>query len=170
MQVFQWKISDVIPYKDNPRKNNEAVAPVARSIKEFGFRQPIIVDATGVIIAGHTRWKAAKKLKLKTVPVIIADNLTSEQVKAYRLADNKTGELALWDDTLLQTELAALVNDFDMAEFGFELLVQEDEKQAKEKLIPELYQVVVECADEADQQDVYNELTAKGLKCRLLFL
>ena len=90
MQVQTWKIGDVHPYGNNPRNNAAAVKPVANSIKEFGFQQPIVVDKDGVIIVGHTRYKAAKLLKLKEVPVVVADQLTDDQVKAYRIADNST--------------------------------------------------------------------------------
>ena len=102
MQVINYKIEDLKPYKRNPRKNDGAVDAVAASIKEFGFKVPIVIDADGEIIAGHTRFKAAKKLGLKEVPCIIADDLTPDQIKAFRLADNKTAELADWDFELLQ--------------------------------------------------------------------
>ena len=91
VKVEQWKIGDVKPYEHNPRINDHAVDAVARSIQEFGFRQPIVVDEDGVIIVGHTRFKAAQKLGLETVPVHVAKGLTPAQVKAYRLADNRTG-------------------------------------------------------------------------------
>ena len=118
MQVIEKKISDLIPYENNPRKNDIAVDAVMASIKEFKFRVPIIIDKNGVIVAGHTRLKAAQKLGLKTVPCIVADDLTPEQVKAFRLADNKVGELAGWDFEKLDLELEEL--DFDMTPFGFD--------------------------------------------------
>lgn len=96
MKIIQMKIEQLKPYANNPRKNDGAVDVVANSIKEFGFKSPIIVDKNNVIIAGHTRYKASKKLGLKEVPVIVADDLTEEQVKAFRLADNKVGEIAEW--------------------------------------------------------------------------
>ena len=117
MQIIERKISELKPYANNPRLNDGAVDAVAASIKNFGFKVPIIVDRDGEIIAGHTRLKAAQKLKMKTVPVIIADDLTSEQVKAFRLADNKVGELAGWDFEKLDLELAEI--DLDMSQFGF---------------------------------------------------
>lgn len=119
MEIKRVKLSEIRPYEKNPRKNDRAVDAVAASIKEFGWQQPIVVDKDGVIIAGHTRYKAAKKLKCKEVPVVYADNLTEEQVKAYRLADNKTSELAEWDADLLSEELLDL-QEFDMEQFGFE--------------------------------------------------
>lgn len=118
MQIIIKGISEIQPYENNPRNNDSAVDAVAASIREFGWQQPIVVDKDGVIIAGHTRYKAAKKLKLKEVPVVVADNLTDEQVMAYRLADNKTGELAGWDFSALEEELAGLAQ-IDMQQFGF---------------------------------------------------
>ena len=118
---IEWMpIGSVKPYDRNPRRNDAAVDAVANSITEFGFKNPIIVDRDLVIIAGHTRLKAAKKLGLKEVPVVIASDLSEEQARAFRLADNKTAELAEWDDDLLQEELDALMDDFDMEDFGFE--------------------------------------------------
>ena len=114
-------LSMITPYKNNPRFNDNAVEAVANSIKEFGFKVPIVVDKDGVIVTGHTRLKAAKKLGLKEVPVIVASDLTSEQIKAFRLADNKTAELAEWDETALQIELDTL-SSIDMNQFGFEEL------------------------------------------------
>lgn len=120
MQVKTVSIDQIKPYENNPRNNDDAVDAVANSIKEFGWQQPIVVDNGGVIIAGHTRYKAAKRLKLKEVPIVVADNLTEEQVNAYRLADNKSGELSTWDDDELQEELDKIL-DIDMTDFGFDL-------------------------------------------------
>ena len=108
----------LIPYENNPRNNDKAVEAVANSIKEFGFKVPIIIDKNNVIVAGHTRLKAAKKLGLKDVPVIVADDLTDDQIKAFRLADNKTGEIATWNDEMLLEELKNI--NFDMTMFNFE--------------------------------------------------
>lgn len=120
MQVKTVSIDKIKPYENNPRNNDDAVDAVANSIKEFVWQQPIVVDNGGVIIAGHTRYKAAKQLRLKEVPIVVADNLTKEQVNAYRLADNKSGELATWDDDELQEELDKIL-DIDMTDFGFDL-------------------------------------------------
>lgn len=119
MNVQMKRIDEIRPYENNPRKNEQAVDAVAASIQEFGFRQPIVIDKNGVIIAGHTRYKAAKSLGLTEVPCEIASDLTDEQAKAYRLADNKSGELASWDYELLDVELEELQADFDMTDFGF---------------------------------------------------
>lgn len=119
MEIKMLKVSDLKPYEKNPRKNDEAVKYVAESIREFGFKVPIVIDKDNVIVAGHTRYKAAKKLKLKEVPCIIADDLTDKQIKAYRLADNKVAEMSEWDFDLLNEELDGLFN-FDMTAFGFD--------------------------------------------------
>lgn len=118
MQIYNKPLEWLTPYANNPRNNDEAVDPVASSIGEFGFKVPIVATSDGEIINGHTRWKAAKKLKLKTVPVIIADDLSEEQVKAFRLADNKTAEIADWDIELLLDEIENIEN-VDMTLFGF---------------------------------------------------
>ncbi len=108
MMIETRPIGSVKPYERNPRKNDQAVDAVAKSLAEFGFRQPIVVDADGVVVVGHTRLKAAQKLGLATVPVHVAEDLTPEQAKAYRLADNRSGEIAEWDGELLPIELAEL--------------------------------------------------------------
>ena len=105
LNVTQMKVSDLIEYENNPRKNDDAVSAVARSIKEFGFKVPVIIDSNNVIIAGHTRVKACKQLGILEVPCVIADDLTEDQIKAFRLADNKTAELAEWDLDKLNEEL-----------------------------------------------------------------
>lgn len=121
MKVVQRPIAEVQPYEKNPRLNDDAVDAVAASIREFGFRQPIVVDADGVIICGHTRWKAAQKLGLAKVPVHVATDLTPEQIRAYRIADNKTGELATWNTELLPLELADLQEaGIDWSLLGFD--------------------------------------------------
>jgi len=121
MQIEIWPIERVKPYQRNPRHNDSAVASVAASIKEFGWRQPIVVDPEGVIVVGHTRWKAAQKLGLAEVPVHIATDLTPEQIKAYRIADNKLAELAEWNMELLPLELGELKEGgYDLALLGFD--------------------------------------------------
>ena len=111
MKVEERKLTELKPYKNNPRNNDESIPYVAESIKKFGFQQPIVIDKNGVIVAGHTRYCAAKYLSMKTVPCVIADDLTEEQIKAYRLADNKLGELASWDNALLGDELEELMDE-----------------------------------------------------------
>jgi hypothetical protein len=115
MKVEQWSIDKVIPYARNPRKNDNGVAKVAASLKEYGFRQPIVVDADGVVIVGHTRLKAAQQLGMDKVPVHVATGLTANQVKAYRIADNRVAEESEWDEELLSLEMS------DLREVGFDL-------------------------------------------------
>jgi DNA modification methylase len=120
MRIQHWKLADIKPYPGNPRHNDAAVAAVAASIREFGFCQPIVVDGQGVIIVGHTRFKAAHRLGLEKVPVHVAAGLTPAQVKAYRLADNKTGQIATWDEEQLVRELLDLQRlDVDLDVTGF---------------------------------------------------
>ena len=124
MKIEMKTIDAIKPYEANPRSNDAAVDAVARSIGDFGFRQPIVVDGDGIIVCGHTRFKAAQQLALTKVPVHIARDLTPEQVRAYRLADNRTAELAQWDRGLLEVELEALCDlgyeISDLAAFGFD--------------------------------------------------
>lgn len=121
MKINDIEISKLKEYENNPRNNDSAVDAVADSIKEFGFKVPVIIDSDYVIVCGHTRVKAARRLGLNTVPCIIADDLTPEQIKAFRLADNKVSEFAKWDFNALEKELAELEYiDFDMCRFGFE--------------------------------------------------
>lgn len=117
-KVVLMALNDIKPYENNPRNNEETVEKVANSIKKFGFNQPIVVDKDNVIIVGHTRYLAAQELGLTEVPVIVAENLSEEQARAYRLADNKTGELAGWNFEKLALELEQ-IEDIDMGEFGF---------------------------------------------------
>lgn len=120
MQIVYKNVNDLIPYINNPRNNETAIDYVASSIKNFGFKVPIIIDGQNEIVAGHTRALAAKKLGIKEVPVIIANDLTNEQVKAFRLADNKVAEFSKWDDELLWTEISQ-IDGLDMTDFGFEM-------------------------------------------------
>ena len=131
MNVQEIKLKDIKPYENNPRKNDDAVPYVAESIKQFGFKVPIVIDRNGVIVAGHTRYKAAKQLKMKTVPCLVADDLTDEQVRAFRLADNKVAEQAEWDFDLLDDELAQIL-DIDMDAFGFLNDIDEKTEEANE--------------------------------------
>ena len=118
MEIIYKNIDELIPYKNNPRLNDEAVEYVKNSIKEFGFKVPIVIDKDNVIIAGHTRIKASKELGIKDIPCIIADDLTEEQVKAFRLVDNKVSEKSLWDYSKLDEELDSIL-DIDMSVFDF---------------------------------------------------
>ena len=129
MEINMMNIEELIPYVNNPRDNDQAVDAVASSIKNFGFKVPIVIDSENEVIAGHTRLKAAKKLGMDQVPTIIADDLDENQVRAFRLADNRVGELADWDKDMLKVELLD-IDGLDMEQFGFdelETLLEDDE-------------------------------------------
>ena len=179
MDVIEKKLKDIKPYEKNPRKNDSAVDAVANSIREFGFKVPVVIDKDGVIVCGHTRYKAAKKLGLKTVPCVIADDLTEEQIKAYRLADNKVSELAEWDIDLLGEELDGIF-DIDMSDFGFDLSEDEEEIEVIEDEVPHEVEPVAKqgdiwqlgrhrlmCGNSLDQDDIDKLLN--GNKCELTF-
>ena len=159
--IIYKKVKDLIPYEKNPRKNDEAVKYVANSIKEFGFKVPIIIDSNNVIVAGHTRLKASKVLKLEEVPCIIADDLNEEQIKAFRLADNKVSELAEWDFGLLSEELDDILN-IEMNDFGFDLSIDlpNEEKEIEE----DDFEIEVPEEPKAKYGDVY-QLGEHRLMC-----
>lgn len=119
MEIVNKKLEELKPYENNPRFNDDAVQYVANSIKEFGFKVPIVIDKNGVIVAGHTRYKASMELGLKEVPCIVADDLTEKQIQAFRIADNKTNDAAGWNDDILGIELKDVMGDIDMTDFGF---------------------------------------------------
>lgn len=118
LEIKYIPIDEIKPYKNNPRLNQEAIPYVMNSIKEFGFKNPIILDKNNIIVAGHTRLESAKRLDMKEVPVIYADDLTEEQIKAFRLADNKVAEKSMWDYSKLDEELDSIL-DIDMSLFDF---------------------------------------------------
>ena len=132
MEIINKSINELKPYEKNPRINDDAVEYVAKSIKEFGFKVPIIIDKNNVIVAGHTRYKASLELGLEEVPCIIADDLNEEQIKAFRLADNKVSEKAQWDYELLDEELNDILN-IDMEDFGFDLDISLEETNESEE-------------------------------------
>lgn len=145
LNIVYKNVDELQPYENNPRINDEAVQYVAESIKQFGFKVPIIIDSNNIIVAGHTRLKAAIELGLDSVPCIIADDLTEEQVKEFRLVDNKVNEFAKWDGLKLEEELASLENSLE--EFGFITLndidydsffedVEQTEKKKKTMVCP----------------------------------
>lgn len=118
MKIIEMNINDIIPYENNPRRNEKAVDAVANSIKEFGFKNPIIIDKDNVIISGHTRRLAALKLNIEKVPCYVAEDLTEEQVRAFRLADNRVASFAVWDEDKLKDEIAGIL-EIDLSDFGF---------------------------------------------------
>lgn len=137
MNIVYKKLNDLHPYEKNPRKNDDAVKYVQESIREFGFKVPIVIDNNGVIVAGHTRWKAAQNLNMQEVPCIVADDLNEQQIKAFRLADNKVSEKSEWDFDLLSEEMDDLF-DFDMTVFGFENPLEEDTEVEEDDFETEL--------------------------------
>lgn len=181
MQIEQMQIGKIKPFEKNPRRNDDSVDAVANSIKAFGFRAPIIVDRDLVIIAGHTRWKAAKKLQLKTVPVIIAEDMTEEQAQAYRIADNSAGSASTWDDELLQEILADIGTDYDMVDFGLDTEqyidtgefpddIEDDEPPAPPKTAVTKYGQIIHlgehvllCGDATRAEDMARLMRAAGI-------
>lgn len=130
MEIITKKVKDLKPYERNPRRNDDAVKYVAESIEQFGFKVPIVIERDGTVICGHTRLKAAKQLKLKEVPCIVADDLDDEQIKAFRLADNKVAEKAEWDFGFLDKELGEIFT-LDMSHFGFDFMPPEVKQKNK---------------------------------------
>lgn len=175
MEIINKKLSELIPYVNNPRKNDQAVNAVANSIKEFGFKVPIVLDKNNEIVTGHTRLKAAIKLKLKEVPCIVADDLSDAQIKAFRLADNKVSEFAEWDFEALNIELEGLSElDFDMGEFGFDDLLSDEVEPSEQKdlsdTVGETFEIIIELENESEQSLLYKRLQGEGFSCRVLTL
>lgn len=162
MNVVDMNVDDLIPYENNPRKNDDAVDKVALSISAFGFKVPIVIDKDNVIVCGHTRLKAAKKLGLKTVACIKADDLSDEQIKAFRLADNKVSEFSEWDEQKLMKELEELEN-IDISVYGFEFPEddgdQEDDTYTNETNIPQ-YEIQ---GDKPDISELVDDRKTKEL-------
>lgn len=183
MKVEQWKIGNVKPYENNPRRNDDAAEKVANSIREFGFQQPIVVDSEGVVIVGHTRLKAAQSLGMDEVPVVVAEDLTDEQVRAYRLADNKTGELASWDWDALNLELEDIDwLDMNMEQFGFSTLtfidatvddeetkLQRFDEYAQEAELYTNFCIIISCASEEEKTAVAAILNVDSDKVKRLY-
>ena len=161
MNIVEKRVSDLIPYANNPRNNVDAVDAVAASIAEFGFKVPMVIDSRGVIVAGHTRLLAARRLGLETVPCVIADDLTDAQIKAFRLADNKVAEIATWDPEKLDLELQGLT-EIDMEPFGFETTDTEDNESTT--AVEDDYESTVDDEPKAKVGDVY-QLGAHRLMC-----
>ena len=171
MEIIEKFIDELIPYENNPRNNDAAVEYVANSIREFGFKNPIIIDKNNVIVAWHTRTKAAEKLEMVKVPTIMADDLTDEQVKAFRLADNKVSEISGWDFSLLEQELSELESVFEMEDFGFDCFeYTEDDLDLKEKELTDYeyihYLVTINRSQEMDFKDKIEEIKSMGAEVR----
>lgn len=180
MNIKSIGIEKIRPYANNPRKNEEAIRYVKESIREFGFKVPIVVSSKGIIVCGHSRYEAAKSLGMQELPCIIADDLTEEQIKAFRLVDNKTAEFAVWDLDRLADELEGI--DIDMEAFGFDDAVLEEVTKhcedcetaqntgnvAESNHYKEQYGVIVICKDETDQEKTYNRLHELGYECKVV--
>lgn len=190
MNIVEIPVDQLKPYKKNARFNENAVPKVAESIRQFGFKVPIVVDKNMSVITGHTRLMASKQLGLKKVPCIIADDLTPQQVKAFRLVDNRTSEFASWNYDFLQTELESL--NIDLSDFEFPDLTYEDTLDAEElesmlddnndatdygnkgesetDSLPverkEEYKVEIICKNQTEQESLYYELVKRGLNVR----
>lgn len=166
-------IKELKPYKKNAKKHNkEQVEQIANSIKEFGFTQPVIIDKNNEVVAGHGRILGAKKAGLKQVPTVCLEELTEEQIKAYRLVDNKLNE-SEWDYSLLDEELENLTEDIDMDLFGFDLAeeIEQEEDETKKKVefeIKEKYEVHIICKDEKQMEQVFNQVKGYGQECKLV--
>ena len=177
-KMVDRKVSDLIPYVNNSRVHDEEqIIQICSSIKEFGFTNPVLIDESNGIIAGHGRLMAAKKLNLKTVPCIVLAGLSEAQKKAYIIADNAIPLNASWDMEKLALEVDALqAEDFDLSLLGFKddfmVSLFDDpepvpEQKPNDEEYTEIFNILVECENEAHQQEIYDELTQKGLKCRV---
>lgn len=168
MEIIYKNIDELIPYENNPRLNDEAVEYVKNSIKEFGFKVPVVIDKDNVIIAGHTRIKASKELGIKDIPCIIADDLTEEQVKAFRLADNKVSEKSMWDYTKLDEELDNIL-DIDMSMFDFNINTDDVEIERIDLSNKEFekYEIIITCQNEIELEEKYNKLMKEGYECKI---
>lgn len=181
LNVKMMPIGNVVPYEKNPRLNDQAVDAVANSIREFGFKVPIVVDGKGVVVSGHTRLKAAKTLGLAEVPVIVADDLDDTKIKAFRLADNKVAELADWDESLLIKELEELDDlNYDMGQFDFEFDLDDADEDGDGSddmgdipdniNVMETFALNVIVKDEAEQAELYEEMLGRGYEVKVVSL
>lgn len=167
MQIVMKNINELILYVNNARKNDHAVDAVASSIKNYGFKQPIVIDSQGEVVAGHTRLKAAKKLNMDQVPCIIADDLTPAQIKAYRIADNKVAELSKWDMELLKVELEDIegFTGFEVQELDDSNKLNEDYSEKNNEIDVDLFDDLMELKLKFSQDDylkVRNFLLSRG--------
>lgn len=147
MEIIYKSTNEIEPYENNPRNNNEAIEKVAASITDYGFRVPIVIDSNNIIVAGHTRYKAALKIGCESVPCIVIDDLTPEQIRAYRLIDNKTAEYSSWNFEMLEKELKSL--DIDISEFEF----------------PDLGEILDISDDDFYTDETVKNVKAKSIKC-----
>lgn len=168
--------ADLLPYVNNSRTHSpEQVEQIAISMREFGWTQPIIVDDENMVLAGHGRLMAAKKLKMEKCPVVRASNLSPAQKKAYVIADNKIAENSDWDKELLGAELAFLQEEeFDLSVLGFDateladLMGLGEEADDESESVPQEFAIIINCEGEAEQAGLLDELESRGIKCRAL--
>lgn len=173
LKIVYKPISEIKEYANNPRINDDAVKAVKNSISSFGFKVPVVIDSNDIIVAGHTRVKACYELGITDVPCIIADDLTEEQIRAFRLADNKTAEIAEWDFEKLAEELDDIL-DIEMSEFGFDDgfmdtmgdEVTSDDIEDIGDSVKQSYDIIVECDSESEQEETYEALTGMGYRCQ----
>ena len=175
MNILYKNVDDLIPYDRNTKKHDKKqIKNVATSIDKYGFVQPLVIDKNNVVVIGHCRLLGAKQLKMETVPCVCVDDLTEEQVNALRIVDNKTNE-SDWDMDILPDELLEVdLGDF---EFDFDTDVMADDEETapveREDLsskVGEMYQIIIECESELQQEELYYKLTGEGLQCRTLIL
>jgi hypothetical protein len=157
-------LSKLVPYANNPRKNDDAVPAVEASIEQVGYITPIVVDENYEVLAGHTRLKALNAMGTKEAEVLIVEGLTDEEKRKYRILDNKTGDFAEWDVDLLEVELADL--DFGDFVFGFDFNV-DDETEIHEANYQEKISVVIDCENDEEAENIFQQLTDEGFVCRI---
>ena len=168
-EIVYKKVSELKLNPNNPRKNDDAVDVIAKSIEKYGFKNPLIIDENNVVWCGNTRLKASKKLKLKEVPCIVASDLKEEQIRELALIDNKSSEIADWDYDLLKEELFKL----DMSDFNLDWNIEEKEelneieRKDLSETIKEQFELVIDCDNEEGLEQLYNELTERGYKCKI---
>ena len=173
MKIVERKIDELVEYENNPRLNDDAVAPVAKSIQEFGFKVPILIDKNNTIVCGHTRLKAAIKLGYEVVPCVVCDDLSEDEVRAFRLVENRTSEFSKWDDDLLKTELENI--DFEFNAWNFidltalpSAVTSIETPDLKGINYKEKWGLVIDCRDEAEQKQAYEFVTAGGYSARIV--
>ena len=168
MNIKNIEVKDLIPYEKNTKKHDDVqINNVAESIKQYGFVQPIVIDKNNVVVIGHCRLLAAKKLKMTDVPCVCVEDLTDEQVKALRIVDNKSNE-SPWDFDFLADELAEI--NLDAFNFDFGVNFDDDDTEIKEReeiALNESISVVVECADDEEAETIFEKLSEEGYKCHI---
>ena len=168
MEVINVPVRELIPYERNAKNHpDDQIEHIANSIREFGFRQPLVIDAQNVVVIGHGRLMAAKKLGMDEVPCVRADDLSETQIKALRLADNKTNESG-WDFTTLEAELDELADEFEMSDFGFDADHETEQAEEVNSIgLHDKYQLIIDCENEDDMQKKYEQLQEAGIECRV---